>query len=224
MGLLILKDFCSPAEKIRQPSNISRQCNASEFVLLAVATIGVHSFFSINCFCYSVTKLCLCETLFLSRDSLRLHGLQHTRLLCPLLFPRLCSNSYPLSWWCHVIISSSAAPFSFCLQSFQHQVLYQWVSSLHQWPNYWTFSFKISPSEEYSGLISFRIDWFDLLGVQGTLKSLLQHHNSKASILRHSAFFMVQLSYLYMTIGKTIALTICTFVGKVMSPAFEYAV
>ena len=117
MGLLILKDFCSPAEKIRQPSNISRQCNASEFVLLAVATIGVHSFFSINCFCYSVTKLCLCETLFLSRDSLRLHGLQHTRLLCPLLFPRLCSNSYPLSRWCYLTISSSATRFSFGLQS-----------------------------------------------------------------------------------------------------------
>ena len=76
-----------------------------------------------------------------------------------------------------------------------------------RWPNYWSFSFSISPANEYSGLISFRIDWFDLLAVQGTLKSLLQHHTSKASILRHSAFFMVQLSHPYMTTGKTIALT-----------------
>ena len=81
--------------------------------------------------------------------------------------------------------------------------------ALHiRWPKYWSFSFSISPSNEYSGLISFRTDWFNLLAVQGTLKSLLQHHNSKASVLYHSAFFMVQLSHLYMTIGKTIALTI----------------
>ena len=82
---------------------------------------------------------------------------------------------------------------------------------------YWSFSFTISPSNEYSGLISFRIDWFNLLAVQGTLKSLLQHHRSKASILQRSAFFMVQLSHPYMTTGKTIALTRWTFVGKVMS-------
>ena len=86
-------------------------------LLLAVATIGVHSFLSVNC-CYSVTKLCLCEMLFLSRDSLRLRGLQHTRLLCPSLSPRLCSNSYPLSRWCYLTISSSATCFSFGLQSF----------------------------------------------------------------------------------------------------------
>ena len=90
-----------------------------------------------------------------------------------------------------------------------------------RWPNYWSFSFSISPSEEYSGLISFRIDWFDLLVVQGTLKSLLQHHSSKASILWHSAFFMVQISHPYMTTGKTIALTRWTFVGKVMSLLFN---
>ena len=90
--------------------------------------------------------------------------------------------------------------------------------SLHQWPKYWSFSFSISPSNEYSGLISFRIDWFDLLAVhQGTLKSLLQHHSSKSSILRRSAFFVVQLSHPYMTTGKTIALTRWTSVGKVMS-------
>ena len=86
---------------------------------------------------------------------------------------------------------------------------------------YWSFSFSISPSNEYSGLISFRIDWLDLLAVQGTLKSLLQHHSSKASILSHSAFFIVQLSHPYMTTGKTIALTRWTFVGKVMSLLFN---
>ena len=87
-----------------------------------------------------------------------------------------------------------------------------------RWPKYWSFSFSNSPSNEYSGLISFRIDWFNLLAVQGTLKSLLQHHSSKESVLRHSAFFTVQLSHLYMTTGKTIALTIQTFVGKVINP------
>ena len=86
-----------------------------------------------------------------------------------------------------------------------------------RWPKYWSFSFNISPSSEYSGLISFRIDWFDLFAVQGTLKSLLQHRSSKASVLQHSAFFIVQLSHAYMTTGKTIALTRRTFVGKVMS-------
>ena len=86
-----------------------------------------------------------------------------------------------------------------------------------RWPKYWSFSLSISPSNEHPGLISFRMDWLDLLAVQGTLKSLLQHHSSKASILQRSAFFTVQLSYPYMTTGKTIALTRWTFVGKVMS-------
>ena len=90
-----------------------------------------------------------------------------------------------------------------------------------RWPKYWSFSFSISPSKEYSGLISFRMDWLDLLPVQGTLKSLLQHHSSKASILWRSAFFVVQLSHPYMTTGKTIALTRQTFVGKVMSLLFN---
>ena len=91
-------------------------------------------------------------------------------------------------------------------------------SALHiRWPKYWSFSFSISSSNEHPGLISFRMDWLDLLAVQGTLKSLLQHHSSKASILQHSAFFIVQLSHPYMTTGKTIALTRQTFVGKVMS-------
>ena len=94
--------------------------------------------------------------------------------------------------------------------------------ALHiRWPKYWSFSFSIRPSNEYSGLISFRIDWFDLLAVQGTLKSLLQHHSSKASILQCSALFIVQLSHPYVTTGKTVALTIWTFVSKVMSLLFN---
>ena len=103
----------------------------------------------------------------------------------------------------------------------QYQGLSQWVSSSHQRPKYWSFSFSISPSNDYLGLISFRIDWFDLLAVQGTLKSLFQHHSSKASILWRSAFFVVQPSHPYMTTRKTIALTRRTFVGKVMSLLFN---
>ena len=106
---------------------------------------------------------------------------------------------------------SSPSPPAFNLS--QHQGLFQWVGSLHQVAE--VFNFSISPSNEYSGLISFRTDWCDLLAVQGTLKSLLQHHSSKASVLRRSAFFTVQLSYPYMTTEKTIALTRQTFVGKV---------
>ena len=101
-------------------------------------------------------------------------------------------------------------------------VVFSNESALHiRWPKYWSFSFSISPSNESSGLISFRVDWFDLLAVQGTLKSLLQHHSSKASVLWHSVFFVVQLSHPYMTTGKTIALTRWTFVGKVMSLLFN---
>ena len=105
----------------------------------------------------------------------------------------------------------------------QHQSLFQRVNSiLHmRWPKYWSFSFSIIPSKEHPGLISFRMDWLDLLAVQGALKSLLQHHSAKASILWHSAFFTVQLSHPYMTTGKTIALTRQTFVGKVMSLLFN---
>ena len=93
-----------------------------------------------------------------------------------------------------------------------------------RWPKYWSFSFSISPSNEHPGLVSFRMDWLDLLAVQGTLKSLLQHHSSKASILWCSAFFTVQLLHPYITTGKTIALTRPTFVGKIMFSAFEYAI
>ena len=115
---------------------------------------------------------------------------------------------------------SSPSPPAFNLS--QLQGLFKWVSSLHQMASkYWSFSFSISPSNEHSGLILFRMDWLDLLAVQGTLKSLLQHHSSKASILWCSAFFTVQLSYPYMTTGKTTALTRWTFVGKVMSLLFN---
>ena len=115
-------------------------------------------------------------------------------------------------------LSSPSPP---ALNLSQHQGLFQWVSSLLRWPKDWSFSFSISPTNEYSGLISFRMDWLDLLAVQGTLKSLLQHHSSKASVLQSSAFFIVQLSHPYMTTGKTIALTRWTFVGKVTSLIFN---
>ena len=145
------------------------------------------------------------------------HGLQHTRPPCPSLSPRVCSNSHPLSQWCHPTISSSVVPLSYSLKSFPASN----ESALRmQWPKYWNFSFNISPSNEHPGLIFFRMDWLELLAVQGTLKSLLQHHSSKASILC-SAFFRVQLSHPYMTTGKTIALTRWTFVSKVMSLLFN---
>ena len=132
-------------------------------------------------------------------DSLRPHGLQHA-----------IQPSHPLS---------SPSPPAFNLS--QHQGLFQWVSSLHHVPKYWSFCFSISPSSEYSGLISFRMDWLDLFAVQGTLKSLLQHHCSKASTLQCSAFLKVQLPYPYMTTRKTKALTRWTFVGKVTSLLFN---
>ena len=122
--------------------------------------------------------------------------------------------------WVGDAIQSShplSSPFPPAFSLSQHQGLFQWVSSSHNWQKYWNFCFNISPSNEHSELISFRIDWLYLLAVQGTLKSLLQHHSSKSSILQCSAFFVVQLSHPYMTIGKTIALTRWTSVGKVMS-------
>ena len=131
------------------------------------------------------------------------------------------SNSGPLNRYCHPTILSSVILFSSCLRSFPVSVFSD-ESVLHiRWPKYWSFSFSISPSSEYSGLISFRIDWLDLLAVQGTQKSLLQHHSSKASILQHSAFFIIQLSHPYGTTGKTIALTKGSFVGKAMSLLFN---
>ena len=155
-------------------------------------------------------------------DSLQPHGLQHAWPPCPSPTPRTYSNSWPLSRWCHPTISSSCCPLLLPPSAFPSFRIFSSESVLHiRWPKYWSFSFSIiSPSNEYSGLISFRIDWLDLLAVQGTFSSLLQHHSSKVSILQHSAFFIVQLSHPYMTTGKTTALTIQTFVGKVMSLLF----
>ena len=149
-------------------------------------------------------------------NSLWPHGLQHTRPPCPSPTPGVYPDSCPLSWWCHPTISFChplLLPSIFpSIRVFSNEL------GLHiRYPKYWSFSFTISPSNEYSGLMSFRMDWLDLLAVQETLKSLLQHHSSKASILQHSAFLMVQLSHPYMTTGKSIALTRWTFVGKVMS-------
>ena len=156
-------------------------------------------------------------------DSLRLHGLQHARLPCPSPTPGACSNSCPLIKsvmpsnhfiLCHSLLLLPSI-FPRIRVFFNESVL------CIRGPKYWSFSFSSSPSNEYSGLISLRIDWFDLFAVQGTLKSHLQHHCSKTSILWCSAFFMVQLSHSYMTTENTIALTRWTLVGKVMSLLFN---
>ena len=140
-------------------------------------------------------------------DSLWPHGLQQARLPCP--SPTLSNTILcrPL------LLLTSIFP---SIRVFSNESVLR-----IRWPKHWSFSFSISPSNEYSGLISFRMDWFDLLAVQGTRKSLLQHHSSKASILQLSAFFMVHLSHPYMTTGKTIALTRRTFVSKVTSLLFN---
>ena len=153
-------------------------------------------------------------------DSLRPHGLQHTKPPCPSPTPKAYSNSCPLSCCCNPTISSSVVPFSSCPPILPSISVFSNESLPHiRWPKYWSFSFNISPSNEYSRLVSFRMDWLDLLAVQGTLKSLLQLHSSKALILWCSAFFMVQLSHPYMITGIIIALTRWTFVGKIM-PCF----
>ena len=158
-------------------------------------------------------------------DSLRSCGLQHARLPCPSPTPRACSDSTSTESvmpsnhiiLCHpLLFPPSIIP---SIRVFSNESVL-----CIRWPKYWSFSFGISPSYAYSGLISFRIDWFDLLTVQGTLKSLLQHHSSKASILWHPAFFIVQFSHPYMTTGKSIVLTIWTFVSKGMSQHFKYTV
>ena len=161
----------------------------------------------------SVTQLCL---------SLWLQRLQHARFPCPSPTPAACSNSCPLSWRCHPTISPSAVTFSSCLQCFPASgscPMRQFFPSGGQSIGA-SASASVLPMDDL-WLISFRMDWLDLLAVQGALKSLLQHHSSKASILQCSAFFIVQLSHSYMTIGKTIALTRWTFVGKVMSLLFD---
>ena len=148
-------------------------------------------------------------------NSLRPHGLQHSRLPYPSPTPGACSNMYIESVMpsnhlilCHLLLLPPSI--------FPSIRVFSDESALRiTWPEYWSFSFSISSSNEYSGLISFKMDWLDLLAVQGTLKGLLQHHSSKALILWHSAFFIVQLLHLYKTPGKTIAWIIQTFVGKV---------
>ena len=149
-------------------------------------------------------------------DSLLPHESQHARPPCPSPTPGVHSDSHPSSQWCQPAISSSVTPFSSYPQSLPASESFP-MSQLYDW----SFSFSISPSKEHPGLISFRMDWLDLLAVQGTFKSLFQHHSSKASILRRSAFFIVQLSHPYMTTGKTIASTRRTFVGKVISLLFN---
>jgi len=150
-------------------------------------------------------------------DSLRPHESQHTRPPCPSSTPGFHPDLRPLSQWCHPAISSSVVPFSSCPQSLPASESFP-MSQLFAWGGQSTcFSFSIIPSKEHPGLITFRMDWLDLLAVQGIPKSLLQHHSSKASILWHSAFFTLQLSHPYMTTGKTIALTRRIFVDKVMS-------
>ena len=142
---------------------------------------------------------------------------QHARPPCLSPTPGVYTNLGPLSWWSHLTISSCHV-LLLLPSVFPSIRVFSNESTLHmRWPKYWSFSFNISPSSGNSGLISFRMDWLDLLEVQGTLKSLLQHHSSKWSVLWHSAFFIVQLSHLHMTTRKTIALTRQTFVDRVMS-------
>ena len=154
-------------------------------------------------------------------DSLRPHGLQHAGPPRPSPIPGVYSNSCPLSRWCHPTISSSIVPFSSHLRSFPAQGLFQWVSSSHQVAKILEFQLQHQSLQWIFRTDFFRMDWLDLLAVQGTLVSLLQHHSSEASILRCLAFFIVQLSHPYKTTGKTIALTRWTFVGEVMSLLFN---
>ena len=154
-------------------------------------------------------------------DSLQPHEPQHARPPCP---STTWSSPKPMS--IESVMPSNhlihCRPLLFLPSIFPSIRVFSNESALHiKWPKYWSFSFSISPTNEHRGLVSFRMDWLDLLAVQGTLKSLLQHHSSKAPILQCSAFFIVQLSHPYMTTGKTIALTRWTFVGKVMPLLFN---
>ena len=154
-------------------------------------------------------------------DSLGPHGLQHARPPCPSPTPRVYPNSSLLSRWCHPTISSSVVPFSSCLQSLPASESFQMSQLFASGGQSIEVSASTSVLPKHPGLISFRMDWLDLLVVQGTFKSLLQHHSSKASILWRSAFFTVQLSHPYMTTGKTITLTRRAFAGKIVSLLFN---
>ena len=185
------------------PSRWQRRTAANEHLPCA----GLSQFSSVQ-FSHSVVS-----------DSLRPHESQHTRPPCPPPTPGVYPNSCLSSRWCHPAISSSVIPFSSCHQSLPASGSFP-VSQLFAWGGQ-SIGVSASASVLPIGLISFRMDWLDLLAVQGTLKSLLQHNSSKASIFRRSAFFIVQPSHLYMTTGKTIALTRRTFVGEVMSLLFN---
>ena len=186
-------------------ANHLQKAPVSDFIIFGGYDFNIQVFSSVQFSCSVISY------------SLRPHELQHVRPPCPSPTPRVYPNSCLSSRSCHPAISSSVIPFSSCPQSLPASGSFQ-VSQLG-WPKYWSFSFSISPSNEHLGLISLRMD---LVAVQGTLKSLLQHHNSKTSILRRSAFFRVQLSHPYMTTGKIIALTRRTFLGKVMSLIFFF--
>ena len=152
-------------------------------------------------------------------NSLQPHGQQRANFPCPLLSPGVCSNSCSLSWQCHPIISSSVIPFSSCPQSFPAMRVFSTESVLcMRWPKYWSFSFNISPSSEYSGMISFRIDWFDLLAIQGILTSAPQLESINSSAL--SLLYGPTLTSIH-DYWKSLALTKQTFVGKVMSLLFH---
>ena len=196
-------------------SNISRKFSGPVMGSVKSAQSQIWPFSSL----YFLLKFTVQFSHSVMSDSLWPHGLQHPRPCCPSPNPRVYSNSCSLSWWCHPDISSSVVHFSSCPQSLPVRVFSNESTLLMRWPKYWSFSFSIIPSKEIPGLISFRMDWLDLLAVQETLKS--QHHSSKASVFRGSAFFTVQLSHPYVTTGKTIDLTIQTFVAKVMSLLFN---
>ena len=198
------------------PSSVKRT-EYFKFVCLFFLLAALHSIWDLSSLFSSVQF-----SRSVVSDSSQSHGLQHARLPCPSPIPGVYSKLMSIESvmpsnhliLCHpILLLPSIFPSIRVFSS--ESVLYI------RWPKYWSFSFSISPSSEYSRLISFRMDWLDLLAVQGTLKSLLQHHSSKASILWHSAFFIVQLSHPYMTTGKTIALTRWTFVGKGMSLLFN---
>ena len=216
-GLQLIRiPYPSPAPRVCSNScPLSQWCHPTSSYSVAPFSFCLQSFpasgsFSSVQFSHSVVS-----------KSLRPHGLLHTRLPCPSPTSRACSGSCPSSRWCLPTTSSSVMPFSSCLQSFTAAGSFPMSQFFIRWSKYWSFSFSISPSNEYSGLISFRIDWLDLLAVHGSLKSLLQHHSAKASILWHSAFSMVQLLHPYMTTVKNIAVILRTFVGKVMSLFFN---
>ena len=173
----------------------------------------IHSFYFLNCTCkwfssvQSLSRVRLFVTPWIAARQASLSIINSWSLLKPMSIESVMASSHLIL--CHPLLLLPAVPPS--IRVFSNESVLR-----TRWPKYWSFSFNISPSKEHPGLISFRVDWLDLLAVQGTLKSLLQHRSSKASILRRSAFFIVQLSHPYMTTGKTIALTRWTFVGKVM--------